>query len=110
MKKATGADGITAKITKATAPNIVNSLTKLFNLSLIPGRFPSDWEFAGVVPIPKVGNPESPSIYKPISVLPITTGKTCAQPPLYINILVTTVPYLSTNADLPREINHYCSS
>ena len=35
------------------------------------GIFPIDRKFARVVPIPKTGNPESPSNYRPISTLPI---------------------------------------
>ena len=70
-RKATGADGITAQMLKATGTTIVKSITKLFNLSLKTGIFPIDWKFARVVPIPKTGNPESPSNYRPISILPI---------------------------------------
>ena len=70
-RKATGADGITAQMLKATGTSIVKSITKLFNLSLKTGIFPTDWKFARVVPIPKTGNPESPSNYRPISILPI---------------------------------------
>ena len=33
--------------------------------------FPSDWKFARVVPIPKGGDHQSPSNYRPISILPI---------------------------------------
>ena len=51
--------------------SIVTSITKHFNLSLKTGIFPTDWKFARVVPIPKTGNPESPSNYRPISILPI---------------------------------------
>ena len=58
-RKATGADGITAQMLKATGTSIVKSITKLFNLSLKTGIFPTDWKFARVVPIPKTGNPES---------------------------------------------------
>ena len=70
-KKATWADGISAQMLKATGTSIVKSITKLFNLSLKTGIFPTDWKFARVVPIPKTGNPESPSNYRPISILPI---------------------------------------
>ena len=70
-RKATGADGISAKMLKLTGSSIVNSLVKLFNLSLKSGIFPSDWKFARVVPIPKGGNHQSPSNYRPISILPI---------------------------------------
>jgi len=70
-KKASGADGISVKMIKATAPSIVCSLTKLFNLSLKSGKVPSDWKFARIVPIPKSGNPVNPSNYRPISILPV---------------------------------------
>ena len=70
-RKATGADGITAQMLKATGTSIVKSITKLFNLSLKTSIFPAYWKFARVVPIPKTGNPESPSNYRPISILPI---------------------------------------
>ena len=41
-KKASGAGGISVIMIKATAPSIVCSLTKLFNLSLKSGKAPSD--------------------------------------------------------------------
>ena len=62
-RKATGADGVTARMLKATGTSIVMSITKLFNLSLKTGIFPSDWKFAIVVPIPKSGDPENHSNY-----------------------------------------------
>ena len=71
-RKASGADGITAQMLKATGTSIIaKGITKLFNLSLKTGIFPTDWKFARVVPIPKSGNPDSPSNYRPISTLPI---------------------------------------
>ena len=69
--KSTGADGVSAKMLKSTAPFIAKSLTKLFNKSLRSGKFPSDWKVARVVPIPKGGDPESPVNYRPISILSI---------------------------------------
>ena len=68
-KRATGADGISAQMLKATGTSIVKSITKLFNLSLKTSIFPTDWKFARVVPTPKTGNPESPSNYRPISII-----------------------------------------
>ena len=53
VKKGTGADAISARMLKATAPSIVPSVTKIFNLSLTTGRFPAAWKF---VPIPKAGD------------------------------------------------------
>ena len=71
VKKATGADATSAKMLKATAPSIVPSVTKIFNLSLTTGRFPAAWKFARIVPIPKTGDLTNPSNYRPISILPI---------------------------------------
>ena len=56
---------------KATAPSIVCSLTKLFNLSSKSGKVPSDWKFTRIVPIPESGNPVNPSNYRPISNVPV---------------------------------------
>ena len=66
--KSTGADSVSAKILKSTAPFIAKSLTKLFNKFLRSGKFPSDWKVARVVPILKGGDPESPANYRPISI------------------------------------------
>ena len=69
--KSTGADGVSAKMLKSTAPYIAKSLTNLFNTSLKSGKFPSDWKVARIVPIPKGGDPENPGNYRPISILPV---------------------------------------
>jgi len=45
VKKATGTDAISARMLKATAPSIVPSVTKVFNLSLATGRFSAAWKF-----------------------------------------------------------------
>ena len=78
-RRATGADGITAQMLKATGTSIAKSITML----LKTGIFPTVWKFARVVPIPKTGNPESPSNYRPIHQLSPydkqTTGETCTQ-------------------------------
>ena len=44
MKKAIGADGISAKLLRMAAPGIATSLTKLFNYSLKTGHIPRDWK------------------------------------------------------------------
>ena len=46
VKKATGADGISAKLLRMAAPGIATSLTKLFNYSLKTGQIPRDWKAA----------------------------------------------------------------
>ena len=114
-RKASGADGITALMLKATGISIAKGITKLFNLFLKTGIFPTDWKFARVVPIPKLGNPDSPSNYRPISTLPIISK---LLENMYIissvNTLVRTVHYLQTNGVLlrvnqpPLPFSHLC--
>jgi hypothetical protein len=51
--KAYGPDGISPKMLKEGGPAIVTILTKIFNLSLSKGIFPSSWKLANVCPIYK---------------------------------------------------------
>jgi hypothetical protein len=69
--KATGLDGIGVHIIKIAAPAIVGSLTRICNLSIESGEFPSQWKQARVTPIFKTGSKDNCSNYRPISVLPI---------------------------------------
>ena len=72
ISKSSGSDGISAQMLKSTALNIAPSLTKLFNILISNGRFPSLWKNANVVPIPKpTTDKSSPSGYRPVSLLPI---------------------------------------
>ena len=71
--KANGPDGISARMLKNTAPSITPSLTKLLNLSIQSGRFPEAWKLSSVVPIPKGNEHETPSNYRPISLLSVTS-------------------------------------
>jgi len=56
---------------KQTVYSITPSVTKLFNLSLKSGVFPSDWKFARIVSIPESGDPSNPPSYRPISILSV---------------------------------------
>lgn len=69
--KSTGSDRISVRMLKFTVPAIVKSVTKLSNLSLRTGKFPSDWKAARIVPISKGGDPEDPTNYRPISTLSV---------------------------------------
>ena len=74
VSKASGLDGISGRMLKSTAPSIAPSLAKLFNLSISNGRFPKVWKEARIVPIPKSStNKNSPSGYRPISLLSIVS-------------------------------------
>ena len=71
ISKATGPDGLSARILKIAAAAIAGSLTKLFNVSLTTGDFPMDWKKANVYPVFKSGDPCLRTNYRPISVLSI---------------------------------------
>ena len=71
--KATGPDGIPARLLKETASVISPSLCKLYNKSLDQGIFPQDWKLANIVPIYKKGQREHTENYRPISLLPIVS-------------------------------------
>jgi len=69
--KASGSDGISARMLKETAMHISPSLSRIFNLSVKTGTFPSFWKKSNIVPIPKSGDNQSPTNYRPMSLLPI---------------------------------------
>ncbi|CAB4017824.1 Hypothetical predicted protein [Paramuricea clavata] len=58
VTKATGSDGIPARLLKETAEVIAPSLCCLFNKSLNTGTLPDEWKLANVVPVHKKGNAE----------------------------------------------------
>ncbi|PFX17087.1 putative RNA-directed DNA polymerase from transposon BS [Stylophora pistillata] len=70
--KATGDDGISAKILRIAAPAIAPSLTKLLNHCLSTQIFPNAWKITKVTPVFKGnGSRNEKNTYRPISVLPI---------------------------------------
>ena len=69
--KASGPDGIPARLLKECSSQIAPKLCCLFNLSLNSGRIPSEWKSADVTPIHKRESKESVENYRPISLLPI---------------------------------------
>ena len=71
VSKASGPDDISAKMLKNTAPCIGSSITKLFNQFLTAGKIPSQWKESIVIPIPKSDNHNTPTNYRPISLLSI---------------------------------------
>lgn len=73
VAKASGPDGISPMMLKHTAVAIAPSLTKLFNLSIGLAQLPSQWKHSLIVPIPKSSSTDSPSCYRPISLLPIVS-------------------------------------
>ena len=71
ISKSSGPDRISSRMLKATVVSIAAPVTKLFNLSISSGTFPTKWKLSSVVPIPKSSDKGSPKNYRPISLLPI---------------------------------------
>ena len=71
VKKATGADGIPAKIVKASKSVVAPQLTSLINLTVDTGIFPDRLKESQVTPLHKKNDPLLKSNYRPVSVLPI---------------------------------------
>jgi hypothetical protein len=70
-RKSPGYDLITARILKAL-PTSALRLLAIYNAVLRTGRFPSQWEVAVIILIPKPGKPpEMVESYRPISLLQI---------------------------------------
>ena len=60
--KACGSDGLPTRLIKMTAAYIAEPLSKIFNKSVLEGRFPVQWKIATVKPISKgKGSPSEPS-------------------------------------------------
>ena len=71
--KSNGPDGISAIMLKQTAVSIVPGITKLMNMSICSGKFPTAWKTSSVVPIPKGSNHTRITNYRPISLLSIVS-------------------------------------
>ncbi len=69
--KATGPDGVPAKLLKCCAPHISSSLSCLFKKSLRVGRIPVEWKISNIIPIGSQKN--YVSNFRPISLLPIVS-------------------------------------
>ena len=70
LGKATGIDGIGARLLKVGAYQIVTPLTHVLNLTICTAVIPREWKKAIVSPIFKEGIKTNCNNYRPISVLP----------------------------------------
>ena len=65
--KAAGPDGIQSKLMKMCAKGLAKPLAILFNNIFKSGNIPSKWKLANVVPVFKIGDKNSVTNYRPIS-------------------------------------------
>ena len=70
-RKASGLDGVDARLLCDAAPALAGPLTTIMNASLRSGIIPTEWKLAKVTAIYKDGAHTNPSNYRPISVLSI---------------------------------------
>ena len=71
VTKASGPDGIPARLLKECSFTIAPNLCELFNLSLRIGRRPAEWKAANITPVHKKDLKIPAENYRPISLLPI---------------------------------------
>ena len=69
--KATGLDGISARLLRECPDLISESLTLIFNRSINTGIFPDEWKYAKVIPIHQHGKRNCTDNYRPISIIPV---------------------------------------
>ena len=68
--KATGLGKISCRLLRECPDLIAESLSLIFNCSIITGIFPNEWKCAKVVPIHKQGKRNCVDNYRPISIIP----------------------------------------
>ena len=73
VDKATGIDGIGARLLRAGAYQIVSPLTYILNLTIRTAVIPLEWKKAVVSPIFKDGGKTNCSNYRPISLFHVIT-------------------------------------
>ena len=71
VSKATGPDGISPLVLSKCASQLAFPLSRLYNLSLTSGNFPSLWKFANVSLVHKKDAKCELTNYRPISILPV---------------------------------------
>ena len=72
-KKATGLDGMTARLLKDAAPVIAKPITYMYIINLTIGEIPPEFKEVKVTPIFKNGKRTEESNYRPISLLPLVS-------------------------------------
>ena len=67
IHKASGPDGLTARVLKECSSEIASVLAYIFNTSLAQGVVPDDWRLANVTPVFKKGEKYDAANYRPVS-------------------------------------------
>lgn len=93
INKATGVDGIPARILRDCAEELSYPLVLLFNLSFRCGRVPSSWKRANVTPVFKSDAKDVVENYRSISLLSIPSK--CQEKIVYNAIYPHVAPYLT---------------
>ena len=70
-RKASGPDGVPAKIINACAYELAEPLQQIFNRCLQAGYIPTSWKHAELIPVPKKPQPSCLNDYRPIALTPI---------------------------------------
>ena len=70
---ACGTDGLCIRVFKLSFTAIGPVLLHIVNSCLVQNDIPASWKHALIHPIFKSGDPDSPSNYRPISILPVIT-------------------------------------
>ena len=66
IHKATGSDGLSARVLKECSYEIAHILTLIYNGSLAQGSVPDDWRQANVAPVFKKGEKYDAANYRPV--------------------------------------------
>ncbi len=64
-------DNINSSLLKDSAEVVACPLTAIMNASLTTSELPNIWNNSKVTPVYKAENPQNPSNYRPISILPV---------------------------------------
>ena len=72
ISKAAGIDKISGRFLKDGANTLAKPITKIRNISISSGLFPSDFKVAKLKPLDKRGHKTNPKNFIPISLLPLT--------------------------------------
>lgn len=68
--RAVGCDGVGRTMISLILEHFLPIFTHIINFSLFHGVFPTTWQKAHIIPLPKIPNPCRANDYRPISILP----------------------------------------